>query len=95
MTIIPRAFRRCPFCKKSGCDSFAPKYGIYRHAEGETGYHSKCLKEVLENPEVFGHAPVDLALDLEQRTVCENEYNANKLQRHKERIAEVQQERGK
>lgn len=87
MIIIPRAFRKCPFCKKTGCDSFAPKYGIYGSVEGETGFHHICLQEVFDSPEVFGHKMVDLAIDLNQRYLKSLKDRKSRLEQKKSVIA--------
>ena len=93
MIIIPRAFRKCPLCKKSGCDSFAPKFGIYNEISGEEGFHAECLKEVFANPQIYGHALVDKAIDLDQRQHNEREQKAALIERQNARMKEAKKRR--
>lgn len=89
VNIIPRGFRRCPFCEESGCNSFVNKYGLYGEASGETGYHTECLEQIFSDPELYGHKLIDVAIDVEQRQEKKKKNEEVKIQQLKENLERV------
>jgi hypothetical protein len=82
-----RLFRRkCYICRTRRVADFGtvPKFGIYGELRRAVHYfHTTCLVDVLEAPEVYGHAYVDRALFISDqiRQVWEKDDKAAEFRR--------------
>lgn len=83
---------KCCFCNKSeGMLKAVPCYGIYsEESDKKVFFHHECLEVVQENPEKFGHAIVDMAVDIQDRIDSATETNRKIVKTFKHNIEKLQ-----
>lgn len=87
MTLLPH---RCFFCK-----TWSRELNCFLQGDiyiGSTDYyHQDCFKRVLNNPEIYGHRTVDMALKITEQITFENENKQQEELKYKKGIEKLKQ----
>jgi len=81
--------RKCYICRTRRVADFGtvPKFGIYGEIRRAVHhFHTTCLVDVLEAPEVYGHAYVDRALFISDQIRTVKDKDEKAAGRRKERV---------